>query len=93
MANTHYDLEYRYNIQWMIDNYGLENLDMDDFLVTLVTLKACSLYYMDQGDPGLSETYRDYLTQLINLFNSNTNPLDHSKPTILGGLGLSAGAQ
>jgi len=93
IPTTPYDIEYRYNIQWMIDTYGLENLSMDDLLVQIVMLKATSLFYMDNGDPGQSELIRDYMDQLINLYNENSNPMEHSTESIIGGLSLSKGAE
>jgi len=90
---TPYNTEHRYDIQWMIDEYGINNLNMDDLLVQFVMLKATSLYYMDNGDPGQSELIRDYLDQLINLHNENSNPMEHSTESIIGGIALSKGAE
>ncbi len=88
-----YEVEYKYDIQWMMDTYGLDNLEMDDLLAIFVMLKATSLYYMDIGDPGQSELIRDYLMQLINLHNENENPMGHSTESIIGGITLSKGAE
>jgi len=93
MANTPYDLEYRYDIQWMIDTYDIGNLDIDDLLAQIVMLKATSLFYMENGDPGQSELIRDYMDQLINLHNENVNPVGHSTESIIGGIALSKGAE
>jgi len=88
-SDTEYNTEYRYDIQWMIDTYGIENIEIDDLLCWFIILKTLSLFHMENGDPGESKLFNDYLMEVINLYNTNDNLFKHSKPTIHGGLNVS----
>lgn len=84
VENTHYETEYRYDIQWMIDNYSIDSLTVDDLLGTLMILKANQLYREDRLDIGNSKHF-DYLCkELINTFNQNSDQIHNNRLTTNG---------
>lgn len=82
IANSYKNYEYRYDIQWMIDTYGLENVHIDDALVYLCGLKIMSLMNLDNGSISESSNYDYLLAQLINLYNSNEESIKYNTATI-----------
>ena len=74
--------EHRYDIQWMIDTYGFENLNIDNTLAMLCGLRIKSLEAMDNSSLSEASNY-DYLTtQLLNKYNSNRESIAYNTPTI-----------
>jgi len=81
-GTTPYETEYRYDIQWMIDTYEVDNLSIDNFLATLIIPKALALYYSDRDMIGESSNLDSWVTKMINLYNKNKE--------IIGGESLSS---
>lgn len=84
VADNPLTVEYRYDIKWMSDAYGYDNLIIDEMLGICITLKALQLYYEDYLQLNTSRHY-DYLcTTLLNMFNSNKDSYNNNRTTVLG---------
>jgi hypothetical protein len=83
-VNGSYADEYRYNIQWMIDTYGIEVLEVDDVLGMLMLLKACQFYREDNLDIQNAKHYDYICTEIINMFNANRDQIHNNRLTTNG---------
>lgn len=68
-----------YDIQAMIDEYGINNLVVDDGLMMFIGPMALSYYNDDKLNIALSKTLEYYTIQLINLYNSYTQTFSPEK--------------
>lgn len=65
---THY---YSYDIVKMIDEYTIENLEMDDTLAMLIIPTVLSLDASNKGNIASSSNYLSWVNKVINLYNKN----------------------
>lgn len=68
-----------YDIQTMIDTYGIGNLSVDDGLMMFIGPMALSYYNDDKLNIALGKTLEYYTIQLINLYNSYTQTFSPEK--------------
>lgn len=75
--------EYRYNIQWMVTEYGIDELDVDDVVGMLMILKANQLFKEENLDIGNAKHFDYICMNLINLFNENKDNIHNNRLTTL----------
>lgn len=74
--------EHRYDIKWMIDTYGFENLQIDNVLAILCGLRIKSLQAIDNGSLSEASNYDYLIAQMLNKYNSNKESIAYNTPTI-----------
>lgn len=79
-----YELEHRYDISWMIEEYGIDKLEVDDTVGILMLMKACQFVYEDLLNLNSAKHYDYMFVQFINLFNSNKESIRNNRTTTLG---------
>lgn len=84
VPRTPFETEYRYDIQWMIDTYGINNLDMDNLLAFMSVPLAKANFLRDAGSVSSESTIKDWVTRVINLYNSNNATIGGENLSPLG---------
>lgn len=64
--------KHRYNIQWMIDEYGEDGLIIDDFIGVLAAMKTKSLMLLQNTSINEASNLEYFYDQLLNAYNDNT---------------------
>ena len=68
-TDDQFTVEHRYDIQWMIDTYTEELLEIDDLVGILSALKALSLWFGEQGDINFENIFDKATLDIINMYN------------------------
>jgi len=77
-----YTTEYRYDIAWMITEYDIENLYVDDLLGLLSFFQAISFYFGEQKDINLENAFNKFMLDIINIHNANSAKLPDNYMTV-----------
>ena len=64
-----YETEYRYSIDWMVTEYGVENLIVDDLVGVLSLLEAISFFYGEELNINYENIYDKFCLDIINYYN------------------------
>ena len=83
-TKTPYEAKYSYDIQFMIDNYGVNNLSMDNLIAYMAVPLAKAMFLRDTGSIGSESTIKDWVTRVINLYNSNISTIGGENMSSVG---------
>ncbi len=83
VSNTPYDMEYRYDIQWMYNTYST-GCSVDEFLGWIMLLRAKSIYFGKIGQLNKEAQFKKYAYDLINMRNSSEDSIKSNNMETIG---------